>query len=246
MAGNEGRPKEFSICKAFCRVSDLSDRSSDPAGKIEGDTAGQQQGYEGNINQLVGQDLDRGRHRPKRRKGIDDQRCFIFRDQYIAICQDFFRVIRPIDGKGNRILLRFQQLFIDRCDLIGVISGTGIIAGWFEIHRTSVERGNVNIDIMCIGDFFDIVEKSFAVFDFVGFFDVFYDSIGLFFFHYLIKVVEEQNLQEPQDDHEEGGEQNKIKPCFKCDTAVVQSMLQICSPLLSGSRYSLCTFQDCS
>ena len=80
----------FSICKAFCRVSDLSDRSSDPAGKIEGDTAGQQQGYEGNINQLVGQDLDRGRHRPKRRKGIDDQRCFIFRDQYIAICQDVF------------------------------------------------------------------------------------------------------------------------------------------------------------
>ena len=99
-----------------------------------------------------------------------------------------------------------------------------------KIHRTSVERGNVKIDIMCIGDFFDIVEKSFAVFDFVGFFDVFYDSIGPSLFISLIKVVEEQNLQKPQDDHEEGGEQNKIKPCFKCDTAVVQSMLQICSP----------------
>ena len=91
---------------------------------------------------------------------------------------------------------------------------------------------------MGVGDFFDIVEKFLAVFDLVGFLDVLYDSIGLIFFHDLIKVVEKQYLQEPQDDHEEGGEQDEIKPGFKGDAAVVQSvfMLQTCSPLLSGSR----------
>ena len=88
----------------------------------------------------------------------------------------------PSMVKETRVLLRFQQLFVDRCDLVSVVTGTGVVPRWFEIHSAPVERGNVDINVMGVGDFFDIVEKFLAVFDLVGFLDVLYDSIGLIFF----------------------------------------------------------------